>query len=272
MTPDTEFERLLSEGLGIDVTRHWGAGFLEGRYVADRPSWSWRGIASTAVRGARRLLDMGTGDGSALASLAPLPEQTVAYEEWRPTLRTARQTLRPHGVELVMCLGADDNPTPTHRVRPTLPFADGAFDVVLNRHESFDAGDVARIATRDAVFVTQQVGSRESAGIRELLGMAASGPRWDLARATAELHAAGWQLTASGEEAPAAHFCDIAALIAYVRSTPWAFDDVDVEDPDWWRSAPMPDRLRDLHALCGRDGEVTVASHRFWVSAVRTGG
>jgi cyclopropane fatty-acyl-phospholipid synthase-like methyltransferase len=48
---DERFELLLAEGVALDVDA------------------------------AKRMLDMGTGDGSVLRSLAPLPALTVAYEE-----------------------------------------------------------------------------------------------------------------------------------------------------------------------------------------------
>lgn len=84
-----EFDQLMAEGLNLDVEAYWGAGFLPGRFRSEDPSWSYKAIARAVLAKAESALDMGTGEGGVLASLAPLPKLTVAYEEWWPTVPTA---------------------------------------------------------------------------------------------------------------------------------------------------------------------------------------
>src|SRR5215510_5520346 len=96
MTTATDFDVLLAEGLAVDVDAYWGAGFLDGRYLPEQPSWTWPELARPYLDGAERLLDMGTGDGGWLRALEPWPPCTIAYEEWWPTVPTAVRTLRPH--------------------------------------------------------------------------------------------------------------------------------------------------------------------------------
>jgi hypothetical protein len=134
------------------------------------------GIGPWTVQGALIIAlqrDMGTGEGGVLASLAPLPKLTVAYEEWWPTVPAAHATLRPLGVHLVVTLGSTDNvPKSGQEARPSLPFRAEAFDVVLNRHEAFDPVDVLRIVKEGGRFLTEQVASDEAASVRGLLGPA----------------------------------------------------------------------------------------------------
>ena len=59
---------------------YWGAGLPTGRYRADKPDWSYEATARGILAEAGSALDMGTGEGGILASLAPLPKLTVAYE------------------------------------------------------------------------------------------------------------------------------------------------------------------------------------------------
>ena len=73
-----DFADLLAEGLAVDVEAHWGAGFLAGRYLPGRPSWTWPEVTRRYLDGAERLLDMGTGDGSQLRALEPWPACTIA--------------------------------------------------------------------------------------------------------------------------------------------------------------------------------------------------
>jgi hypothetical protein len=76
--------------------RHFGERAFCLAATADEPIWSYEAIARRILAEAESALDMGTGEGGVLASLAPLPRLTVAYEEWWPTVPAAVATLRPH--------------------------------------------------------------------------------------------------------------------------------------------------------------------------------
>jgi SAM-dependent methyltransferase len=262
MTTRTHFDSVLDEGLAVDMEAPWGAGFLDGRYLPGRPSWTWPGLARPYLDGADRLLDMGTGDGAWLRTLEPWPACTIAYEEWWPTVPAAVATLRPHGAHLVVCLGADDNPA-SERTRPRLPFATASFDVITNRHESFDAHEIRRLLRPGASFVTQQVSGEEETSIRALLGLDPQAGRepWTLAVAQAELTAAGMVLDDGVEQRLTTRFTDIAAFVAYVRSVPWSVPEFDPK--------LMRDRLAELHDRCVRDGTIEAVTPRFWLVARR---
>jgi hypothetical protein len=178
-----------------------------------------------------------------------------------PTVPAAVATLRPLGVHLVQALGSPDNvgiePAPG---RQSLPFAAGAFDVVLSRHEAYDPTDVRRITRDGGTFLTQQVGSDEATSVRSLFDLPPDGPSWDAGVAVTQLEAAGWRSIDVREERTLSEFTDIAALIAYVRSLPWAYSDLDLR-----QAAP---RLRQLHAQ-SRTRPIPALSHRFLVRAER---
>jgi hypothetical protein len=210
---------------------------------------------------------MGTGDGAVLAGIAPLPALTVAYEEWWPTVPAARARLRPIGVQLVVALGSADNVgTPTQGAedaghaarRPGLPFGASAFDVVLNRHEAFDPTDVHRVTRPGGWFLTQQVGSDETASVRALLALPNRGPVWNAAIALDQLSAAGWRVEDVREERPSAEFADIAALVGYVRTLAWEFEDL-----EWEAASPV---LKRLHRQ-SLTQPLELAQHRFLIVA-----
>jgi hypothetical protein len=254
-----EFDRLLAEGLSLDVEAYWGAGFLPERYRADEPNWSYEAIARPILTRAESALDMGTGEGGVLAGLAPLPRLTVAYEEWWPTVPAAQATLRPLGVYLVVALGSIDNvPKQDQRRRPSLPFQAAAFDVVLNRHEAFDPFDVRRIIKPRGTFLTEQVGSDEAASVRALLGLPVDNRAWSADVAVGQLQAAGWTVEDLREDRMTMEFSDIAALVGYMRTLPWAFEDL-----DFGRARA---RLQQLHAQ-SRSTPIEAVSHRFLLLA-----
>jgi hypothetical protein len=249
----------MAEGWNLDVETYWGAGFLPGRFRVDDPSWSYHAMARAILSEAQSALDMGTGEGGVLASLAPLPKLTVAYEEWWPTVPAARSQLSHLGVHLVIALGSNDNVTlPNTADRPGLPFRAGAFDVILNRHEAFDPFEVRRIIKTRGRFLTQQVGSNEAASVRRLLGLPVDNREWTATAAVSQLEAASWVIEEQQEERLTMTFADIGALIGYVRSIPWAFEDL-----DW---ASVKPRLQQLHAL-SESKRIEAVAHRFVILA-----
>jgi SAM-dependent methyltransferase len=258
---DAAFEALLAEGMGVDVEAAWGVGFLTGRYLHGVPPWTWPELAGPLMRRADRALDMGTGDGSALAELAPFASLTVAYEEWLPTVPAAVRTLRPLGGHVVVALGSADNIGHSRAV-PRLPFRGASFDLVLNRHEAFDPFDVRRLLSAGGSFVTQQVGHDQTASVRALLGLpTTAGRAWCLDEAVRQVESAGLEVVNAGEARPAGRFTDVAALVAFLRSVPWEVPGFDLE-----RFRPQ---LVRVHERCVMDGGAETVEHRFHLTARR---
>lgn len=248
------FDELLAEGESVDVST-WGAGMLAGRVVEELPPWRYPDLLRRYLDSAGSVLDLGTGDGGKLLDAAPLPAHAVACEGWAPTLPAAVSNLRPAGVAVVHCEDGPENtdpaPDPNH---PSLPFRDSSFDLVVDRHTSFDPADVRRVLRPGGTFVTQQVGSRHGDEVRALLGLPpADAVTWDLTTAVEQVTDAGFELVDSGEAFPRMRWTDVGALVAYLRSIPWYV-------PDFTVSA-YRDRLRELH----ESGRLETDFHLFWL-------
>lgn len=249
------FDELLAEGAGVDVST-WGAGFLAGRHVEEPPPWRFPELVRPYLAGADTLLDMGTGDGGKLLELEPLPPHTVAYEDWPPTLPAAVATLQPAGITVVQCEGSVDNNAAAEPDDPVLPFRDGSFDVVVNRHTAFSAHDVHRVLRPGGYFATQQVGRRGAAELRALLGLPPMDEQpWGLPQARAQLEAAGFLLVDSADASVELSWTDVGAFVAYARSAPWEVPEFGVER--------YRDRLRQLHD----GGGIHLHLDLFWVIA-----
>jgi hypothetical protein len=133
-----------------------------------------------------------------------------------------------------------------------------AFDAILNRHTAFDPVEVRRIVKPRGRFLPEQVGSDEGG-----LGSRPARPAGrrtclDPEVAVGQLEAAGWVIDEVREDHKTMWFSDIAALIGYVRTAPWAFEDLD------WTSAKP--RLHQLHAQ-SQSKPIDAISHRFLVLA-----
>ena len=169
------------------------------------------------------MLDMGTGGGEWLAALSPRPRRTVATEGWTPNVPVAARRLRPLGVAVVQDEGAPDNMAGDTTDRGRLPFRDGAFGLVANRHEAFRAAEVARVLVSGGTFLTQQVDFRSYEDVHRIVGLdAPEQPESWLPLAMQQVRDAGLivQAAVRGEERQ--EFRDIGAVVYYLRVVPWA--------------------------------------------------
>lgn len=172
---------------------------------------------------AQSLLDLGTGGGEWLAALQSRPPRTVATESWPANVPVARRRLAPLGIEVVETAGTPDN-TAQHGEPPLLPFADGSFDIVCSRHESYVAAEVRRVLAPAGVFLTQQTGG-DYGDFHELLGLErppVAEPVWTLAFATTQLEHAGLAVVEGAESFEEVRFADVGAFAWYLRAIPWA--------------------------------------------------
>jgi SAM-dependent methyltransferase len=231
------------------------------RLTDTHPPWSFREVVTAHAAGVTSMLDMGTGGGEQLARLASLPPLTVATESWPPNVPVAARRLRPLGVRVVQTEGAPDNDEQApDEPLGRLPFRDRAFELVTNRHESFNAREVARVLAAGGTFLTQQVGD-DAADLHDLLGLPAPPPRWTLALAERQVRAAGLDVEAGDSAVVTMTFADVGVLGWYLRQVPWAVPGFDI--------GRDRDRLRAVHRRIAESGPATVRQRQFWLRATR---
>lgn len=247
------FRATLEEALSKDF-RGWDFTYLEApRRGHEYPlSWNYTVEVLPYLKQAKSLLDMGTGGGeylSLLASLHPLPGIAFATEGYEPNIPVARARLAPLGVE-VRRVSSDDE----------LPFDDGVFDLIINRHESYHFREVYRILKAHGVFVTQQVGGMNDYEINQILH--AGEPvyhEWNLATAVRELEEAGMRILKQKEDYTKTRFYDIGAIAYYVKTIPWQVPDFTLDKDDYYEG------LKYMDEVIKRVGFIEFTCHRFLI-------
>ncbi|MFZ6026221.1 MAG: class I SAM-dependent methyltransferase [Chloroflexota bacterium] len=249
-TSQARFDDWVAQALAQDFSG-WDFSYLKDRWLDGQPSWGYHRLVFDRSRAVKTLLDMGTGGGEFLATLAPLPPQTWATEGYPPNVPVAQQRLAPLGAHVVPVSGEEAQ----------LPFADRAFDLVINRHESFDAAEVKRILRPGARFVTQQVGGQYGTGLNEWLQGRVEYvyADWSLRRAVGQLEDAGLRILHKGEEFTPLHFFDIGAVVFYLKVVSWQVQDFSVER--------YGERLLALHDHIEQNGAFKITGHYFWIEA-----
>jgi len=208
------------------------------------------------------MLDMGTGGGEWLTALPFRPSHTVATEAWAPNVPVARERLAPLGIHVVQVEGAPDNMLQTFdQDGGDLPFETGSFDLVVNRHESFLAAEVARVLRPGGSFITQQLGDGVFREFSELLR---AGPQlhdpWCLAQAVDQIEKAGLSVMRSAEGREEVTFADVGALAWYIKMVPWTVPGFTI--------ARYRARLGELHERIETNGPITLPLPGFYLEAV----
>ncbi|MFF0220905.1 class I SAM-dependent methyltransferase [Streptomyces sp. NPDC004629] len=245
------FEDLVAEGAAVP-TEGWDFSWFEGRASEERPSWGYARSAADRLARATAALDIQTGGGEvldfALATAAPArPVLVAATEGWPPNVAQATALLHPRGAVVVSA--AEDAP---------LPFADGAFDLVLSRHPVRPHWEeIARVLRPGGTYFAQHVGP---ASVFELVEFFL-GPQPERSRHArhpdrerADAERAGLQVVDLRAERLRMEFHDIAAVVHFLRKVVWMVPGFTVE-------AYEP-RLRALHERIEAEGPFVAHSTR----------
>lgn len=231
----------------------WDFSHLRGRWNEEHPPWSYEGLARGALRGARSAVDLGTGGGERLSRLADaFPPRIFATEAYPPNVGLARDRLAPLGVTVIAYRTED-------LVGGPLPFADGSLDVVLDRHESYDAREVARALAPNGRFLTQQVDGESLADLLALFSSRPPVPEVKLDRFVADATDAGLIVERAEQWWGDSAFSDVGALVYYLKALPWEVPDFSV--------AKYELVLRELQTRLKRDGQLRFRAGRFLIAA-----
>ena len=229
----------------------WDFSHLRGRYEeeGDLP-WDYRTLVRQALREDALVLDYDTGGGEFLLSLGHPYTRTAATEGYPPNVELCRETLLPLGIDFRAC----GDPS-------AIPWPDGTFDLVLNRHGSFDPRELFRVLKPGGLFLTQQVGGDNDRDLveRVLPGTPKPYPHLYLAEQSRAFREAGFTILRGEEAYRPVRFYDTGAFVWFARVLPWEFSDFSVE-----RCFP---RLLDMEEEIQEKGFVQGTVHRYLILA-----
>lgn len=241
---DVEKRALWKEEEALGMTG-WDFSHIAGRYAEGRLPWDYRAKVLDFLKPQSRILDMGTGGGEFLLSLRHPFHLTSVTESWEPNVRLCEKRLVPLGITVRQSVDGE-----------TLPYDDAQFDLVLNRHECYDIGEVRRVLKPGGYFITQQVGGSNGLWLRRVLcGADTRLPAFNLENEIPRFLAAGFTINYKNQCYVTDRFFDVGALVWYVKALPWEFGSFSVDG--------CFERLLRLDALCEKQGYIPSVQHRF---------
>lgn len=199
----------------------WDFSHLDGRMIEEQAPWSYSTRAAELMRHSSAVIDLGTGGGERFLKMREYwPGKVVVTEEYPPNFKLATGRLSPFGVQVFAVRLADDG---------LMPFADGEFDLVLNRHSGFNAKEVGRILAAGGTFLTQQV---HGLWAEDLIAAFGTRPQWPTstpAKYVPQLEAAELTITNVQEWSGHISFTDVGAIVYYLKAVPWLVPGFSVE-------------------------------------------
>jgi len=234
----------------------WDFSPLDGALVADDPWWDYEADCLRALRASRvGALDLGTGGGERLSTLleslsqgSTLPPLVVATEGWQPNLPVARARLATRGVAVLKYDSEDGD---------SLDLPDRSLDLVMARHESYDAAEVARVLAPGGRFLTQQVDGFDAPEIHEWFGGEYLHPDVTAEIQSRALDEAGMRIDQVDTWEGTMTFADAVALVSYLGLVPW--------DAPGFTVKEHAQRLHDLET----SAPIIVTQRRFRIYATR---
>ena len=191
----------------------WDFSYLDGRMKSGREHWSYLDRAAELMARSSSVVDLDTGGGEKLLSLREhWPARVVVTEDYAPNFDLAGERLSPLGVEVVKAAVFDSGP---------MPFADGEFDLVLNRHAEFNSSEVARVLSPGGIFLTQQVHGMWLWDLKAAFDAEPEFPEASAERYVPMLEAAGLSIATVEKWEDRLVFEDVGAIVYYLKAIPW---------------------------------------------------
>ena len=229
----------------------WDFSHIAGRYEEKQDfPWDYARLVRECLRTDSRLLDIDTGGGEFLRSLMHPNHLTSATEGYPPNVTLCEETLLPKGIDF----------RPMREGEP-IPSMDGTFDVIVNRHGSYQPSELWRALRPGGWFITQQVGE---ANERELVALLLPGcprpfPGWNPQNAKQQLQEQGFTITLAEEAFRPIYFYDVGAFVWYAHIIEWEF-------PGFAVSSCL-ERLQMAQTILDQDGVIAGNIHRFAIVA-----
>lgn len=230
----------------------WDFSYLEGRFHSDEDAlpWNYTDVIKRYMHDNHRILDIDTGGGEFLLSLRHPYQLTSATEGYPPNVELCRKKLGSLGIDF-------------HEMSDysKMPFANSTFDMVINRHSSYDANEIYRILKPNGLFITQQVGEDNDRELVEML--LPDSPKTfaghNLKSQTELFEKSGFKILEQGEAFRPIAFYDTAALVWFAKIIEWEFVDFSVDR--------CFEKLLDVEKEIARNGFVCGNIHRFYFVA-----
>ncbi|MBP3852459.1 MAG: methyltransferase domain-containing protein [Erysipelotrichaceae bacterium] len=229
----------------------WDFSHIHGRYEEENDlPWDYETIVKQYLTPDMRLLDYDTGGGEFLLSLGHPYDKTATTEGYAPNIELCKDRLKPLGIDFKPCNDPE-----------RIPYDDGTFDIVINRHGDFCANELHRLLKAGGLFITEQVGGENDIDLIRMVlpDMPIPHPELNLRTQQQVFKDAGFQIVQAEEAFRPILFYDIGAFVWFARIIEWEFPHFSVER--------CFDHLLDMQKQVEVQGKIEGTIHRYLIVA-----
>lgn len=229
----------------------WDFSYLNNRIEEEQIPWDYKKIIYKYLDKNDLLLDMGTGGGEFLLTLNHPYHNTFVTESYLPNLELCKNKLGKLGIDVRNV--TNDS---------ALPFESGMFDIIINRHESYDINEVYRVLKNKGLFITQQVGMKNNLEFSKYLLQDYTRTSMfnnSLEKDTMEAVNLGFNILRKEEVFPYLKFFDVAALVYFAKIIEWEFPKFSVDR--------CFEQLIELQKQMTTNGFIISKEHRYLIVA-----
>ena len=247
-------KKLIENWLEEEKNAHiqgWDFSHIYGRYEEENDlPWDYKNIIKQYLKTEYKLLDIDTGGGEFLLTLEHPFKNTSVTENYLPNVEFCKKNLVPLGINLYEIDGDS-----------LLPFKDNEFDIVINKHGSFNVSELFRILKTGGIFITQQVGAENDKELIELLlpQTELSFPDSYLKNISKKFKETGFKILHEQEAFRPIKFYDVGALVWYAHIIEWEFLNFSVNN--------CLENLFKAQKILEKQGLVEGSIHRFLLVA-----
>ncbi|GIP22026.1 class I SAM-dependent methyltransferase [Paenibacillus sp. J22TS3] len=143
------------------VGRINGWDFSKMKYTSEGVEWDFYDKVRKASNKSDLLLDIGTGGGEAVLSIADSALLLVGIDQSSGMIKTALENAAKSRIPNVRFLRMNAE---------KLEFPENFFNVVSCRHSEFNAEEISKVLVEGGLFLTQQVGENDKANLKATFG------------------------------------------------------------------------------------------------------
>ncbi len=236
---------LKEESIGING---WDFSYIEDKYEQEELPWDYKKIVNSYLDKNMKILDMDTGGGEFLLSLNHPYQNTSAIEAYSPNIELCKERLLPLGIQFKEYEDCKE-----------LPFDNESFDIIINRHGSYDINEIKRCLKKDGYFITQQVGEDNDYELVQMVlpNTPKSFPGMNMNDQVRKFEEANFQILDKQEFYGSIKFYDIGALVWFASIIKWEFVGFSVEK--------CFERLIEINKIIENEGFVEGKIHRYFI-------
>lgn len=229
----------------------WDFSYLDNRWIDEELPWDYKTIVLEYLKPDFQLLDIGTGGGEFLKTLNHPYSNTCVTEGYKPNYELCLNKLKPLGIKVYNYVG-DEIFT---------DILDNSFDIVINRHESYNEKELYRILKPNGLFITQQVGAYNNKELACFFDENHTDqfPEMTIDDSIKRLVDNNFEIIYSDEYYPVLKFLDLGAIAYFARIIEWEFLNFKVID--------NIDKFLILQEELEKTGYIASKEHRFIIIA-----